>query len=250
MSKFFIDFEFIEHAKQHKVLGFNVGYPTPTIDPISVGIVCDDDRTYYAINSECDLRAAWKDDFVRKYVLNIIFNELYEKHSHLLSLHGIDDNFDFKSVLALFKIYGKTREQIAKEIIEFVYPLEAWESILPHGKLNPIRNKLVINGVFYSVQDLLNISTVMLPKPVFYADFCSYDWVTLCQLFGRMTELPRGFPMYCNDLQQMLVSAGNPDTSHLKNPNPHHALHDAIYDRSLYDFIEEEMIKLKTKKTT
>lgn len=40
-------------------------------------------------------------------------------------------------------------------------------------------------------------------RPIeFWADYGSYDWVVLCQLFGRMIDLPKGWPMYINDLQQ------------------------------------------------
>lgn len=30
----------------------------------------------------------------------------------------------------------------------------------------------------------------------------AYDHVVLCQLFGRMIDLPKGFPMWTNDLRQ------------------------------------------------
>lgn len=45
-------------------------------------------------------------------------------------------------------------------------------------------------------------------KPEFWAYFADYDWVVLCQLFGRMIDLPRGFPMYCRDLKQRMDSLG------------------------------------------
>lgn len=38
--------------------------------------------------------------------------------------------------------------------------------------------------------------------PEVWADYGSYDWVALCQLFGTMMDLPEGFPMHINDLQQ------------------------------------------------
>lgn len=31
----------------------------------------------------------------------------------------------------------------------------------------------------------------------------AYDHVALCQLFGRMIDLPKGFPMYSNDIKQL-----------------------------------------------
>lgn len=40
--------------------------------------------------------------------------------------------------------------------------------------------------------------------PEVYAYYADYDWVLFCSLFGRMINLPKGFPMYCKDLKQTL----------------------------------------------
>jgi len=40
--------------------------------------------------------------------------------------------------------------------------------------------------------------------PEFYGYYADYDWVLFCSLFGKMIDLPAGFPMYCIDLKQML----------------------------------------------
>lgn len=40
--------------------------------------------------------------------------------------------------------------------------------------------------------------------PEIWADHASYDWVALCQIYGRMIDLPRGMPMFCMDLMQDL----------------------------------------------
>lgn len=37
-----------------------------------------------------------------------------------------------------------------------------------------------------------------------YGYYADYDWVLFCSLFGRMIDLPKGFPMYCRDLKQVL----------------------------------------------
>jgi hypothetical protein len=39
--------------------------------------------------------------------------------------------------------------------------------------------------------------------PEFWAYYADYDWVVLCQLFGRMIDLPIGWPMYCRDFKQL-----------------------------------------------
>lgn len=41
-------------------------------------------------------------------------------------------------------------------------------------------------------------------RPEFYAYYGSYDWVVFCWIFGKMIELPKGFPMLPVDLKQML----------------------------------------------
>lgn len=38
----------------------------------------------------------------------------------------------------------------------------------------------------------------------FYGYYADYDWVIFCWIFGRMIELPKGWPMYCRDLKQIL----------------------------------------------
>lgn len=54
--------------------------------------------------------------------------------------------------------------------------------------------------------------------PEFWADYAAYDWVVLCRFFGRMVNPPKGFPMYCNDFQQLIAGTDfkpeEPDTSH------------------------------------
>ena len=41
-------------------------------------------------------------------------------------------------------------------------------------------------------------------EPEFYGYYGSYDWVVFCWIFGRMLDLPNGFPMYIKDVKQML----------------------------------------------
>ena len=70
------------------------------------------------------------------------------------------------------------------------------------------------------------------PSPQFWAYYCSYDWVVLCQLFGTMMDLPKGWPMWCRDLKQLAEDHGNPDL-HALVPQEceHNALADALWTR-------------------
>jgi hypothetical protein len=120
--KFFFDTEFIEDGR--------------TIDLISIGIVAEDGREYYAESGECDLSRS--SEWVRENVF-----------PHLRG-------------------GGVSREQIARDIIAFV------------GS----------------------------EKPEFWAYYADYDWVALCQLYGRMIDLPHGWPRYCRDLKQLVDSVG------------------------------------------
>lgn len=63
--------------------------------------------------------------------------------------------------------------------------------------------------------------------PEFWAYYADYDWVVLCQLFGRMLDLPLGWPMYCRDFKQWLDEHGNPRLQKLPDNEAHNALADA-----------------------
>jgi hypothetical protein len=69
-------------------------------------------------------------------------------------------------------------------------------------------------------------------KPEFWAYYADYDWVAFCQLFGRMVDLPSGWPRYCMDLKQFLMSIGNPKLQ--KPAGAHNALHDARWLKDMY----------------
>lgn len=68
--------------------------------------------------------------------------------------------------------------------------------------------------------------------PQFIAYFADYDWVALCQLFGPMIGLPKGWPMFCLDLRQLQFHTGQ----RIKQPETdrHHALTDARWVRECW----------------
>jgi hypothetical protein len=72
-----------------------------------------------------------------------------------------------------------------------------------------------------------------------YGYYSAYDHVCLCQLFGKMVDLPEGIPMYTNDLKQFLDYFGIPSDSSLlpKIENEHDALSDAKWNYNLYKFL-------------
>ena len=160
MSRYFFDTEFIERGSE---------YP---ITLLSIGIVAQDGREFYAENVLADHRTA--NDWVKQNVI-----------VHL-----------FKDPACIMK-----PREIAAGILGFV-------------------------GT---------------DKPEFWGYYCDYDWVVMCQLFGTMMDLPKGWPMYCRDLKQVLDENGNPRIAK-QGVGEHNALADARWNKSVWEFLEAENI--------
>jgi len=236
--KYYLDTEFHEYKKQPKVLGINVGKPIDTIELISIGMIAEDDREYYAICNEFNVKAAWDNEWLRENVLRNIFVEdlltMQEDSGGKLGTKYIFTRKNFKHFLS---IHGKSRKEIEEGIKEFCTLDESYF----HKKLTAGESVIDIN-----------------PKPEFYAYYADYDWVVFCWLFGRMMDLPKGFPMYCKDLKQMkddlYISDGKQVQSNItdedsrdrfllevgypKQTNEHNALADAKWNKELHKFIE------------
>lgn len=74
--------------------------------------------------------------------------------------------------------------------------------------------------------------------PEFWAYYAAYDWVVLCQLFGRMIDLPRGWPMFCRDVQQVRASMGVKELPAMDGVE-HNALEDAIWTKKAHGYLED-----------
>jgi 3' exoribonuclease, RNase T-like len=72
-------------------------------------------------------------------------------------------------------------------------------------------------------------------KPEFWAYYADYDWVALCQLYGRMIDLPKGWPMFCRDVKQLADLLGNPALPKQESAE-HHALADARWTKDAWAF--------------
>jgi hypothetical protein len=99
-------------------------------------------------------------------------------------------------------------------------------NVLPH--LNgPVKTRASIAA------DLIEFAG---PAPEFWAYYSAYDWVALCQLHGRMINLPAGWPMFCRDVQQLRteisVNALPPQES-----TEHNALADALWTKTAHEFL-------------
>ena len=207
--RYFLDTEFLEGTQKKWF-----GQTKPTIDLISIGIVAEDGREYYAISKDFNLKEAWnrydiksmsgkggigenthdKVYWIRDNVLKPIFIELrakeVEEYNVAQKRNVILDfptyKFDYKSFKKLINKYGKTNKQIAEEIIKFVTPIQNMNKIIPEH-------------MQFAEQFKINYS-----EPQFYGYYADYDWVAFCWLFGKMIDLPKGFPMYCIDLKQTI----------------------------------------------
>ena len=70
-------------------------------------------------------------------------------------------------------------------------------------------------------------------KPEFWAYYADYDWVALCQLYGRMIDLPAGWPMFCRDVKQLHVEKGSPALPDASK-HEHDAMADALWCREAW----------------
>ena len=202
--KYFLDTEFLEGPQHQYLFGLKTPIISPnTIDLISIGIVAEDGREYYAISKDFNLKETWnrwqynekyvsgknqqgKVYWLRENVLKPIYYELIGKD---IGFQDYDRFFTYKALKNLINKKGKTNKEIAKEIVEFVNN----ETVATIGK----------DTVELTKESANNIRRGFL-TPEFYAYFADYDWVVFCWLFGKMMDLPKWFPMYCKDLKQML----------------------------------------------
>lgn len=215
--KYFFDTEFKEGFRK-PLFGKRSHY----IDLISIGIVAEDGREYYAISNEFDLRAIWfdSDTWVKDNVLKPIHEELCAGQNAYTKTYyyNLFEPFTLKSLKNLIKWHGKSIKKIADEIFIFINPhLAKPNSYDPKaGIIKYDDHRLHVidynnkHDIYEYAPDKKGPYFTWRSKPEFYAYYADYDWVVFCSLFGRMIDLPNGFPMYCKDLKQIM-------DSHVKN---------------------------------
>jgi hypothetical protein len=175
--RYFFDTEFIEDGH--------------TIDLISIGIVAEDGREYYAISTEFDESKA------SNWVKENVIAQLEPRNQNNAT-------------------FWKPRSRIKEDVLQFVK--QPWLADLQ-------------NTEYDSLYQL-----VPSEKIVFWAYYADYDWVTLCQLFGTMMDLPKGFPFYCRDIKQMCDEMGNPKLPE-QGKGEHNALADARWNKQAWEFL-------------
>lgn len=260
--KYFIDTEFIEGFSK-----WTFAKNRHFIDLISIGIIAEDGRTYYAVSNE------YRYDDADQWVKDNVITPAY-----INSVHG--DQRNRYTVANFHKHYGKSNEKIAQEIIDFinfglegfVYKItraDCWAEVYYPDEFKYCKeHNTFIPNTFYKSGDngIEKNMFLFYNQPEFYGYYADYDWVLFCSLFGRMIDLPKGFPMYCKDLKQMLDEKVDKSTlayygtdlegsgagenfegkmrlikAHIDYPkqsNEHNALDDAKWNFELYKFIK------------
>jgi hypothetical protein len=99
-------------------------------------------------------------------------------------------------------------------------------NVLPHLRGGPTRilRSSIAAGIVAFVKAACNGE-----KPEFWGYYADYDWVALCQLYGPMINLPKGWPMYCRDIKQLCDTLGDPKLE--KPEKEHDALEDARWNK-------------------
>lgn len=103
-------------------------------------------------------------------------------------------------------------------------------NVLPH-----LRGGSVVLARGTIAQDIIGFAGF---DPEFWAYYADYDWVALCQLYGRMIDLPKGtgWPMFCRDIKQWCMDLGNPELPKQIGAE-HDALADAQWNKQAHAFL-------------
>jgi hypothetical protein len=217
--RYYLDTEFIEDGK--------------TIDLISIGIVCEDGREFYAINSWCDFSKA--STWVKENVISKLPDQYVNPQTASPSeIQGM--------------LYWKDRPTIVKEVADFFGCVGEVSPVEPVGfrklmrrvhSVSPVWVSRILQfaGLFAYHSKLETKYTVFGEKPEPWAYYADYDWVAFCQLFGTMMDLPKGFPMYCRDIKQWCDMLGNPKLPE-QGKGEHNALEDARWNKVAWEFLD------------
>jgi hypothetical protein len=187
--KYWYDTEFLEDGR--------------TIDLISIGIVAEDGREYYAVSEEIEAGLALDRESLGYRI----------RHNRWL----------MENVIPHLPL--RTENGITKPCQGSNEPPNFW---LDMDNLSVLPRRLIRSGV----------RQFLLPgapdsDPELWAWYGAYDHVALCQLFGSMINLPKGLPMWTNDFKQTVHQAGNPRIAKQES-GLHNALEDARWLRDAW----------------
>ena len=202
MTSVFYDTEFIEDGA--------------SIILISIGLVTDDGRSYYAVNGDLDDTTRRDPDLRGGYIGKTPWDRIVE---HDWLVRNVVPHLPLKGrpVATLGGIFGGKAN---------VRGLE-----LDHTNSDVKPRQVIAN----EVRDFLRAAG---PDVELWAWYAAYDHVALCWLWGRMIDLPDGVPMWTNDLRQERHRLGNPDMPK-QAAGEHNALEDARHNLAMARFLDE-----------
>lgn len=173
-----------------------------TIELISIGMIAEDGRELYVVNEEIDTGS---------------LHELICQHQWLM-----------ENVVPSLPLHVDTRGQKSHGRISTSSRYQGFFNLdMTSNEVMPRR--MIRNAV----RDFI----LATPDPELWAWYGAYDHVALAQLWGRMIHLPKGVPMWTNDLKQECMRLGNPDMP-AQDEGLHNALADARHNRVMHEFLE------------
>lgn len=180
--RYFYDMEFIEDGK--------------TIDLISIGMVAEDGREFYAVSDEFNMDKLLENTWLVDNVLPSLPLGLPWNGKPRVSGNGV-----------------MSRAKIRQRLKEFMHVKQAHE--------HPIQ---------------------------LWAYYGAYDHIALCQLWGKMMDLPEGMPMFTNDIMQAFTQHRSYGNRNFELPRQlgtvHNALEDARHTRDMWKSLREDGARL------
>lgn len=174
-----------------------------------------------------------------KYFLDTEFIE-YPGHIELISIGIVGDNGTELYCVNQDADLSKASDWVIKNVLDKMPEYNKETNTLTNHTANCKPLYLIKDEILgYTYQknkDKIN-------KCDFYGYYSAYDWVVFCWIFGTMKDLPKGYPMYCIDLKQMMDEKGlSKEWKRKHHPDPegeHNALIDAKWNYGLYQLIGE-----------
>lgn len=168
-----------------------------TIELVSIGIVAEDGRTYYAVDADLPVDSLKSDPWLCQNVW---------AHLPIVSSDG--------------KLISRDVDSLATAKLDMTSALVKPKWVIA----NEVREFLLHNAVFEG--------SLISNQPELWAYYGSYDHVVLAQLWGRMINLPKGIPMWTREIMELV---DNPDRGWVtpSNNQEHHALADARWNMAV-----------------
>jgi hypothetical protein len=181
--KFYLDTEFLHTSR--------------TIDLISIGIMAEDGREYYAVCQDAPWERIIAHDWLMENVVESMLKSgsvLFERNPAVpADLGRLTANPDHRDV--------KQHFMIRREVMTF---------LLRHNDGFP---------------------------PELWGWYSGFDYVVLSQLFGTMADYPSSLPMWINDLRQETERLGVYQSLPVQAGGLHNALEDAKWNKQVGEYL-------------